>query len=94
MKAIHSIFLFSIVATGCSSAAPLTNEAQRQSELDKIAKHCKVPRSILRLTGDELTLGGQEMKDVAFDRVQCTLKHIKDLSFPVKIGFLGNEAYQ
>ena len=66
---------------------------QRQAVLDKIADKCGLPRSVFTLTGDdELTL--QPESTSAYSSVDCALSEIKKSKLPLKLGFVGNEAYQ
>jgi hypothetical protein len=86
--------LFALVAA-CNSAGvgPRDVRAQRIAELNKIARNCGLPPSIMSLEGtDELHI--KPAPNESYAKVDCLFADLKKANLPLKMGFVGNEAYQ
>lgn len=95
MKSVSRLFPLSLLAVaGCSSAAPALSDAELQAELDKLAAHCNVPKSILQAQGDLVAVGGEDLADIPYERVECVFDGLKARGLGSKMGFIGNEAYK
>ncbi|HEU0098415.1 MAG TPA: hypothetical protein VFQ67_06520 [Allosphingosinicella sp.] len=79
---------------GCSQtpAAPTTRQ-ERLAVLHGIAARCGFPDSVLKLDGDD-DLHIQPAPDSSYESVDCLIKAVKEAGLPVKLGFVGNEAYE
>jgi hypothetical protein len=67
--------------------------AQRLAKLDDITRICRLPPSIFKLVGFE-ELHIQPSPDEDYERLDCALSELKKSGIPLKIGFVGNEAYE
>lgn len=65
---------------------------QRQATLNQIADKCGLPRSSLRLVGDD-ELHMQPPADARYESVDCMLSEVRSSGLPLKLGFVGNEYY-
>jgi len=91
--AISSILI--IVLAACAQSAPLAPQdvrAERIARLEKIAATCGLPAETLKLVGTE-DLHVQPPADASYESFDCLLKALKKADMPVKMGFVGNEAY-
>ncbi len=65
---------------------------QRQGALDAIADQCRLSRSTLLVSGDEVRLRPEPTAE--YESVDCALEKLKQLpGLGMKMGFVGNEAY-
>ena len=84
--------LLSLLA--CQSAeAPAPNTLQNtQTVLDQIADRCGMPREVWKLLGEnQVTL--QPRADAPYEGVDCLLSELQKSKLPVRLGFVGNEAF-
>jgi hypothetical protein len=87
-----TVAMIFMASAGCSKpAAPVSIHDQRQAEVDKVADACGLPRSALRLVGDD-QLHMQPLPDTKYERVDCALVKLKKMP-DLKLGFVGNEYY-
>ncbi len=88
MKRVGLVFLIGIAVSNCSQAAPPKTRAEA---IEAIAGRCNLPNGTLTLTGpDELRF--QPPADAKYESIECALTELKKLKFPMKMGFVGNEA--
>ncbi len=88
MKQIGLTFLTGIALSSCSQGVPPNTRAEA---VEAIAARCKLPNGTLTLTGpDELRF--QPPADAKYQSIECALTELKKLKFPMKMGFVGNEA--
>ena len=89
MKRTADILLIGVLVSGCSNAvAPET----RAEAIEAIAARCNLPHGTLTLVGqDELHI--QPPIGTKYESMECALKELKRLKFPMKMGFVGNEAF-
>jgi hypothetical protein len=76
---------------GCGKPAPVSIHDQRQASVNAIADACGLPRSALRLVGDD-ELHMQPPVDAKYESVDCALTQLKKIP-ALKLGFVGNEYY-
>ena len=87
--------LASFTAIGCSqtmtpmAAAPET-EARRE-QLRQITADCGLPANTLRLEGEN-DLQVKPPPDAFYHAVDCMLTRVRQLDYPLNMGFVGNEA--
>ncbi|KQM41406.1 hypothetical protein [Sphingomonas sp. Leaf10] len=88
MKRVSLILLTGLAGSGCSQ--PATTKTQAET-IEAIAVRCDLPKGTMTLTGpDELRF--QPPADAKYESVDCALGELKKLKFPMKMGFVGNEA--
>ena len=62
-----------------------------QAKLDVMSNACRAPRSWLtQLGGDQVRF--QPSPDGKYAKVACVLKRLRKSTYPMKLGFIGNEA--
>jgi hypothetical protein len=89
MRAAAALLLLPTVAACTPSSR--AGAAERVAALNKIADDCELPRGALKLVGgDHLQI--QPPAGSRFEAVDCALAEIRKADFPLKIGFVGNEA--
>ena len=84
--------LLSLVA--CQSAdEPAPNAlGHTQAVLDRIADRCRMPREVWKLRSEhQVTL--QPSPDAPYEGVDCLLRELQKSKLPVRLGFVGNEAF-
>ncbi|WP_156349135.1 MULTISPECIES: hypothetical protein [unclassified Sphingomonas] len=89
MKRIGFIFLTGLAAGSCFQATPPKTRAEA---IEAIAARCNLPNGTLTLTGPE-ELRFQPPADAKYESIDCALMELKKLKFPMKMGFVGNEAF-
>jgi hypothetical protein len=93
---IRRILMLVFTLSACSGqVSPTTNSnthAGRVAILDQIAKKCNLPSTTFELVGlDEMHF--RPSADARYEDVDCALRELKKSPFPMKMGFIGNEAY-
>ena len=78
------------LSAGCATAvSPGAHE--RGVQLNAIADKCGIPRSAFKLRADD-ELQFNPPAITTYKAVDCALVELKRTSFPLKLGFVGNEA--
>jgi hypothetical protein len=81
--------------TACAPAEPATSRnlrAGRLAQLETIAAACGLPAETLKLAGSD-DLHFKPPPDSEYEQVDCVLKALRKTGIPMKMGFVGNEAY-
>lgn len=84
--------LFGLVVAGAGCTKPAPPKGDMRSQLDAIATQCGLSPSVfeLRLPDD---LHFRPSPDAKYEDVDCAIKALQKAKLPLKVGFVGNEAY-
>jgi len=89
---VRAVLLTAVCLVACNKPAdPISLHDQRQAAVDKIADACGLPRTALRLVGDD-ELHMQPPLDSKYESFDCALAKLKKLP-ALKLGFVGNGYY-
>lgn len=88
MKRTGLALAIGIAVSSCSEAASPTTRAEA---IEAIAGRCNLPNGTVTLTGPN-ELRFQPPADAKYESIECALTELKKLKFPMKMGFVGNEA--
>jgi hypothetical protein len=87
---VTRLALMSVLISLCGACTDPVR-AERIGKLNEIADLCGLPRSVFELRGtDELLF--QPSPETRYQAVDCALTELKKTGFPMKMGFVGNEA--
>jgi hypothetical protein len=79
-----------VIGMACTSRTP--PKGDMRSQLDTIATQCGLSPSVFELRRpDELRF--RPAPDAKYEDVDCALAALKKANLPLKLGFVGNEAY-
>jgi hypothetical protein len=82
-----------VLAAAATSCGPISPRAETKIQvLNGIADKCGLPRSSLRLVGEE-EVRIRPPSGVKYAAVDCALSELKSAGFPLKMGFVGNGAF-
>ena len=84
--------LAAAAATGCTNDAPPANVTGIRGQLDVIAARCGLPARVFQLSGPE-DLHFKPDADARYQDVDCALAALKKAKLPLKVAFVGNEAF-
>ena len=87
-------FLLLAAAASCDGPARSDAPRSREAELARIADHCGLPRSSLRLAaGAELHI--RPPPDARYQSIDCLMRELRNSRVVrnLPMGFVGNEAY-
>jgi hypothetical protein len=70
----------------------VASKADVRSQLDTIARECRLPPSVFELRSPD-DLHFRPAPDARYEDVDCALTALKKARLPLKVGFVGNEAY-
>ncbi len=67
--------------------------AEREAKLLEISRSCGLPASTIKMVGiDELRI--RPPSDAKYENVDCMLTALREAGIPMRMGFVGNEAFQ
>jgi len=89
VKRLSLILLVGLAVSSCSQPAAPKTEAEA---IEAIAVRCDLPTGTMTLTGPN-ELRFQPPANAKYESVDCALGELKKLKFPMKMGFVGNEAF-
>lgn len=91
-RALALVLVSTVAACGQTGAEAGPNlRAERIAQLEKIAATCGLPGTLkLAGTGD---VRFRPSPNAEYERVDCVLNALKKTDIPMKMGFVGNEAY-
>jgi hypothetical protein len=87
--------ILAMAVAACNQAGPASRpnlRTERVAQLQKIASTCGLPGT-LELVGTE-DVRFRPSPSSKYERVDCVLKALKKTDIPMKMGFVGNEAYE
>ena len=88
MKRIADILLIGLAISSCAKGAVRPSRAEA---VEAIAARCNLPAGTLKLTGPD-ELRSLPPSDAKYESIVCALTELKKQKFPMKMGFVGNEA--
>jgi hypothetical protein len=81
------------MVAGCARNQPAGNLREtRLATLKAITQRCGLPETSLRLVGTD-DLHVRPPVDAKYESVDCALAELKKANMPLKMGFVGNEAF-
>jgi hypothetical protein len=79
--------------SGSGSNIPPQDPRNLSEFLETVAAKCRLPRSTFQLKDAEQVYF-QPPADARYEDVDCALRELKKSPFPLKLGFVGNEAFR
>jgi hypothetical protein len=89
IRMLLPLVLFVVVA-GCTKPAP--PKGDMRSQLDAIATQCQLPPSVFEIKPPD-DLHFRPSPDARYEDVDCAISALRKANLPLKLGFVGNEAY-
>jgi hypothetical protein len=78
---------------GCAEKPAARPRAERLAALRSIAAECRLPDSALMLDSEN-QLHVKPPPGASYARIDCLLKSLEKTGMPLKMAFVGNEAYE
>lgn len=72
-------------------ASPPDARVERIAQLERIAAKCGLPGTLKLVGNDDVRF--KPSTNARYERVDCVLTALKKTDMPMKMGFVGNEAY-
>ena len=92
------VALLALVASTALGSCSVKEEssvgkAERLAALKAITERCGLPETMFQLEGvDELHV--LPPADAKYENVDCAFRELQKANMPLKMGFVGNEAYE
>jgi len=80
------------LACGRDPTPSASIRTERLAAVHRIAAACRLPDSALELIGTE-ELQFRPPPDASYQSLDCVFRQLKRADLPLKMGFVGNEAY-